>query len=292
MSICSKLSALTCAGAILSLLTRPAEAQIECWAPGMTAPVTLSETSRSAYASPGKPFRCDIFGVAGKIELGSQAYNATLVNGIFKQKLLGGLLGTGPTVQSATYVTLQTGLTRFYPENLSVSSWSPGASVGPVQQYGQNWTLSDPRNPVTVNYGFHMAGSSLLGSLLPGILSPANYNLNPKGYFYVLGEYHEAPPVMTGLLGVSSQEVFTGLPVNVSYQIVRLDAPIYRPPFLGLDLANVGLTVLGTPPQSAASNPAVGAAPVIATGRSGDLQVTIDLATNQGQGWLKVALTP
>ncbi len=258
----------------------------------MSAPVTLTETNRSMNVSVGKPFRCDIFGVAGKLELGNKANNATLVNGIFKEKILGGLLGTGPTVQSASYVMLQTGLTTVYPEKLSVSGWSPGLSMGPIQQYGQNWTLSDPKHRVNVNYAFHLAGSSLLGALLPGVASPANYNLNPKGYFYVLGEYHEAPPVMTGTLEISSAEVISGASVNVSYQTTRYDAPVYRPPFLGLDLANVGLTVLGSPPQEQTAGTPPGAAQVIATGKSSDLHVTINLAANQGQGWLKVTNTP
>eukprot|EP00903_Cladosiphon_okamuranus_P004064 g4062.t1 len=261
------------AAAILTV-SNNATAQVECWGPGMSAPVTLTEYDRSATITLSKPFRCDIFGVAGKLELGDKAQNATVKNGVFKQKLLGGLLGTGPTVQSTTYVVLQTGLTQFYPENFSVSGSSPGASVGPVMQYGENWTLSDPRNPANVSYGFHLAGSSLLGSLLPGLISPANYNLNPKGYFYILGEYHEAPPVMTGSLAVSSEHVLSGVSVNVSYEISRYDTPIYRPPFLGLDLGDIGLTVLGSPPQDQTAGSTAGAAPVISTGDSNLLHVT------------------
>ncbi|MBX3740016.1 MAG: hypothetical protein KF712_03420 [Akkermansiaceae bacterium] len=259
----------------------------------MSAPVILTETNRSATISVGKPFRYDVFGVAGKLELGDRANNAAVVNGVFKEKLLGGLLGTGGTVQSTGFVALQTGLTNVYPQRLSVKAATPGTSVGPVHQYGANWTLSDPRHPATVNLGFHMPGSSLLGSLLPGIASPANYNLNPKGYFYVLGEYHAAPPVMSGTLTASSaDEVITGSMVNVSYQITRYDAPIYRPPFLGLDLGDVGLTVLGTPPAEPPSGPLTQALSPITTGLSGDLHVTVDIATGQGPGWLKVTITP
>lgn len=136
MSIGSKLSALACAGAILPPFNH-SQSQIECWAPGMSAPVTLTETSRSAHISAGKPFRCDIFGVAGKLELGSKANNATLVSGIFKEKLLGGLLGTGGTVQSTSSVFLQTGLTNIYPEKLSISGWSPSLSVAPSNNTGK-----------------------------------------------------------------------------------------------------------------------------------------------------------
>jgi hypothetical protein len=279
---------LVAAGA-LPLTPSMAFSQVECWAPGMPAPIVLSESARSGSAYLGKPFRYEVFGVAGKLTLGDKANNATVVNGLFKEKVLGGLLGYGGTVQSNAYVALQTSLTNIYPHRLSVTGNSPGNSVGPLQQYGQNWTLSDPRYRNAVNLTFHMPGSSLLGSLLPGIASPANYNLNPKGYFYVLGEYHEAPPVLSGTLALSSDEVLSGVPVNVSYNISRYETPIYRPPFLGLDLGNIGLTVLGTPPQSSTANPVVPILPTIVTGRSTDLNVTINLAAPQGQGWIKVS---
>lgn len=274
------------------ILTAHSQAQVQCWAPGMSAPVTLTESTRSANVPVGKPFRYDVFGVAGKLELGNKANNATLVNGVFKEKLLGGLLGTGGTVQSTAFVEVQTGPTNFYPQRLSVTGSSPGTLVGPVHQYGTNWTLSDPQHPVSVNLGFHMAGSSLLGVLLPGIASPANYNLNPSGYCYVLGEYHAAPPVMSGSLSFSAGDrVIHGSSVDVSYQISRYDTPIYRPPFLGLDLGDVGLTVLGTPPASPPSGPLTQALAPITTGLSTDLNVTVDIATGQGNGWLKVSIT-
>ena len=274
---------------ILPLLPSAAVSQVECWAPGMPSPIVLSENTRSASAYLGKPFRYEVFGIAGKLTLGDRANNAIVVNGVFKEKVLGGLLGYGGTVQSNASVALQTSLTNIYPHRLSVTATAPGISVGPVQQYGQNWTLSDPRYQSAVNLTFHMPGSTLLGSLLPGIASPANYNLNPKGYFYVLGEYHAAPPVMSGTLAVSSDEVLSGVPVNVTYDITRYETPIYRPPFLGLDLANIGLTVLGTPPSSAATTAIVPVLPTIVTGRSSDLNVTINLAATKGQGWLKVS---
>lgn len=288
MSHRSKHLALGATGAVL-LTASPAHSQVECWAPGMSAPFTLTETTRSATVSLGKPFRYDVFGVAGKIELGNKANNAALSGNIFKEKLLGGLLGTGTTVQSTAYLYLQTGLTNIYPQNLSVTGTSPGASVGPIYKYDQNWTLSDPIAPKTVNLGFHMAGSSLLGSLLPGLVSPAHYNLNPKGHFYVLGEYHAAPPVMTGSLGVSSSDVIVGSSVNVSFGVNRNQLPIYRPPFLGLDLGDIGLTVLGTPPQRTANGPVAGALDQIATGLGADLQVTVNLAANSGHGWIKIS---
>ena len=288
MSLRSISQTLACAGA-LPFFIGAAAAQVQVWAPGMPAPIELNETNRSAAASLVKPFRYDVFGVAGKLELGNKANSATVVGNTFKEKFL---LFTGGTVQSSTYVVLQTGLTNVYPENISVSGISPGVSVGPLHRYGPNWTLSDPMARKNVNLSFHMAGSSLLGSLLPGLLSPAYYNLNPKGYFYVLGEYHQAPPVMSGNLGVTSDEVITGASVNVSFQITRYDTPIYRPPFLGLDLASVGLTVIGSPPQTTAATPAPGPADNIATGGSNELFVTVDLSGTQGRGWLRIANTP
>lgn len=292
MSSRSISNALVSAGAML-LLSPCCHAQVQCWAPGMPAPITLTETTRSSSVSIGKPFRYDVFGIAGKLELGNRANNAAVVGNTYKELILGGLLGTGGTVQSTAYVTLQTGLTNFYPNRLSVTGINPAISVGPVHQYGANWTLSDPLHPANVNLGFHMAGSSLLGSLLPGLLSPANYNLNPKGYFYVLGEYHAAPPVMSGTLTISGgDQVISGSSVNVSYQINRYDLPIYRPPFLGLDLGDIGLTVLGTPPAAPPSGPLTQALLPITTGNSADLHVTLNLAANQGTGWLKIKLTP
>lgn len=288
MSTRSKRRVPAATGAIVLLSSAISQAQVDCWAPGMGAPITLTGTTRSATVALGKPFRCDVFGIAGKIELGNQANNAVVSNNIFKEKLLGGLLGTGGTVSSAAYVYLQTGLTNVYPERLAVSGTGPGLSYGPVHIYGQNWTLSDPVAPKTVYYGFHLAGSSLLGGLLPGLVSPPHYNINPKGYFYVLGEYHAAPPVMTGTLGVSSEQVISGASVTLSYGINRYDTPIYRPPFLGLDLADIGLTVLGTPPQPETGLVSEALAP-ITTSVNLDLNVTINLGASHGQGWLKIA---
>lgn len=288
MSFRSKHPALGAMGALL-LSSSAAHSQVECWAPGMNAPITLSESFRSATVTLVKPYRYDVFGVAGKLELGNQANNATVSNNLFKEKILGGLLGTGSTVSSTAYLYLQTGITNVYPQNLSVTGTSPGTSVGPVYKYDQNWTLSDPVAKKNVYLGFHMAGSSLLGALLPGLASPAHYNLNPKGHFYVLGEYHAAPPVMTGTLGVSSDQVIAGSSVNVEFGVNRHSLPIYRPPFLGLDLGDIGLTVIGTPPQRTANGPVAGALDEISTGLGLDLQVTVNLAANSGPGWIKIS---
>ncbi len=252
--------------------------------------VTLTEDTRSRSVSLGRPYRYDVFGVAGRITLGERAFNTHYDNGRFRQKLLG-LIALGSPVDSTAYVWLQTGLTRFYPEQLSVTGGSAGITVGPVHRYGPNWTLCDPRNPAEVNLSFHLAGSTLLGALLPGILSPAHYNLNPSGHFYVLGEYHAAPPVMTGSLSVSSNSVLWGAALPLTYRIERNELPpVYRPPFLGLDLGDIGLTVLGTPPG-----------PANGTGGPVDLpdiqmpdlvSVTIDLGAPQGEGWLRIQRSP
>lgn len=279
-------------GIVLIHLFQPLRAQVQCWAPGMDAPVTLTEHSRSANVFLGKPFRYDVFGIAGKLELGNRANNAELSGGVFKQKILGGLLGLGGTVHSTAYVYLQTGPANIYPQQLSITHSSPGAGIGPVHAYGQNWTLSDPIVPKNVNLGFHMAGSTLLGALLPGLISPPHYNLNPKGHFYVLGEYHAAPPVMTGTIDISADQVIVGSSVDLIYGINRFDTPIHRPPFLGLDLADIGLTVLGTPPPPETNGPISNALAPITTGVSLDLEVTVNLAAGQGHGWLKITKTP
>jgi hypothetical protein len=253
----------------------------------MNTSVTLNESTRSRSVSLGRPYRYDVFGVAGKLTLGNSAANALLMSGVFREKLLG-LIPTGAVVNSTAYVRLQTSLLQLYPEQLAVSGNSPGASVGPLYQYGPNWTLSDPQHAADVDLTFHLAGSGLLGSLK----APAHYNLNPSGYFYVLGEYHAAPPVMTGELAVASTSVVHGSSVAVSYQINRHELPpVYRPPFLGLDLGDVNLTILGTPP--APSQPGEGEGldlPEIETPEL--LSVAIDLSGTQGQGWIKVARNP
>jgi hypothetical protein len=253
----------------------------------MNTSVTLSEGTRSRSVSLGKPYRYDVFGVAGKLTLGDSAASALLVSNLFREKLLG-LIPTGSVVNSTAYVRLQTGLTQLYPEQLAVSGNTPGTSVGPLYQYGSNWTLSDPQHAANVNLTFHLAGSGLLG----GLTAPKFYNLNPSGYFYVLGEYHAAPPVMTGELAVASNSVVHGSSVAISYGINRHELPpVYRPPFLGLDLGDVNLTVLGTPPAPPQSGNGAGLdLPEIQTPEL--LSVAIDLSGTQGPGWLKVSRTP
>jgi hypothetical protein len=274
----------------LTLLSSAA-AQVECWAPGMASPVSLTESVRYRTVSLGRPYRYDVFGVAGRLELGNRAANATVVSNQFHQKLLG-LIPTGSPVDSTSYVRLQTGLTQFYPEQLTVKGRFPGVEVGPVHQYGPSWTLCDPQNPTDVNLTFHQAGSTLLGSLLPGLLAPPYYNLNPTGYFYVLGEYHAAPPVMTGEITIPSNSVLYGSSVPISYRINREEQrPVYRPPFLGLDLGDVDLTVLGTPPASSGSGSSSGIdLPEFQTPEL--VSVVIDLSGSQGNGWIKVQRNP
>lgn len=264
-----------------------AGAQVICWAPGMSGSVTLSESVRQNSVSLGTPYRYRVFGVAGQLTLGGKAANAEVADGRFRQKFLG-LLGTGAAVDSTAFVALQTGLTRIYPEMLSVKGPSPGHGVGPVHRYGADWTLCDPRHPVPVNLTFHLPGSSVLSGLAPGLLAPPHYNLNPSGYFYVLGEYHPAPPVMTGSLSIASSTALYGRSLVVGFEINRVeDDPVFRPPFLGLDLGDVNLTILGTPPSGPPGN---GTGPVgIPDLDLPDLaNVTIDLGASQGNGWVKI----
>lgn len=253
----------------------------------MNNSVTLTETTRSRSVSLGRPFRYDVFGVAGKLTLGNSAASTVLVSNQFREKLLG-LIPTGAVVDSTAYVKLQTSLLQLYPQQLAVTGKTPGTSVGPLYQYGSNWTLSDPQHAADVNLTFHMAGSGLLG----GVTAPAHYNLNPSGYFYVLGEYHAAPPVMTGDIRVASTSVVHGSSVAISYEINRHELPpVYRPPFLGLDLGDVNLTVLGTPPAppQAGQGPGLNL-PDVQTPEL--VSVAIDLSGTQGQGWLKVSRNP
>lgn len=269
------------------LFTPKASAQVECWAPGMTTSTVLTSTAGSKSVSLGKPYRYDVFGVAGTLELGNLSRDALAVNGKFKQKYL---IGTGPTVSSTAYVMLQTGLLNTYPQQLTIKADSPGASVGPIIQYGANWTLSDPKNPANVNLTFHSSGSSLLGALLPGLLEPSYANLNPKGTFYVLGEYHAAPPVMTGTLSINAQSVLTGVPVSYSYAIQKKENSTYRPPLLGLILGNTNVTVLGTPPTTPATTTGSSGTQIVVSIDPNKVQVAINLNASQGNGWKKITI--
>ncbi|WP_193214671.1 hypothetical protein [Luteolibacter marinus] len=276
---------------MLPLLGSVASAQVSCWAPGMSGAVNLTENTRSLGVSLGTPYRYDVFGVAGQLTLGDRAANAQVVDGGFRQKLLG-LLSTGTAVESTAGVGLQTGLTRIYPEYLSVKGGSPGDAVGPTVRYGENWTLCDPRHPAAVNLTFHLCGSSLLAGLAPGLLSPPYYNLNPSGSFHVLGECHLAPPVMTGNLSIAEASVLYGRSVVVGFHIDREEqTPVYRPPFLGLDLGDADLTVFGTPPGSSGGG-ATGFVDVPDLPAPDLLAVTIDLSGSQGDGWIKIRKAP
>lgn len=254
----------------------------------MTTSTVLNSTTGSKSVSLGKPYRYDVFGVAGTLELGNQARDTLVVGGKFKQKYL---IGYGGTVSSTGYVMLQTGLLNTYPQQLTVKGDAPAASVGPIVQYGQKWTLSDPKNPATVNLTFHSSGSSLLGSLLPGLLEVPYANVNPKGTFYVMGEYHATPPVMTGTLNIAADSVLVGCPVSYSYTIVKHDNGTYRPPLLGLILQDVNLTVLGTPPPTTVPPSGGGGTQVAVTIDPNQIAVSIDLNTSQGNGWKKIAVT-
>ncbi len=252
----------------------------------MSGPIILTESDRSGTAFLGRPYRYEVFGVAGKLTLGNRAMSTLVQGGQFRQKLLG-LIPVGSVVNSTAYVRLQTGLTQIYPEQLSVTGNSPGNSVGPVLKYGTRWTLCDARNEVPVNLTFHLVGSDLLSALLPGLLSPSYYNLNPGGHFYVLGEYHPSPPVMTGDLSIATNSVIYGSSVSIGYRIDRTEfEPVYRPPFIGLDLGDINLTVIGTPPAS----PTVNNGPVdLPELNAPDLvNVTLDLSGSQGDGWIRI----
>jgi hypothetical protein len=273
----------------LAAIPATASADVQCWAPGMPSTVSITSTARNQAVNLGKPYRYDIFGVGGTLTLGDQANQAQVTGGVFKQKLLG-LIPLGGTVSSTAFIELQTGLTNFYPQTLSVSGTTPGTTVGPVQQYGADWTLCDPKHQVPVNLTFHTAGSNLLTALLPGLLSPSYYNINPTGYFYVLGEYHAAPPVMSGTLSVPADSVMVGTQSTVSFYVEKDDQPIYRPPFLGLDLGSTNLTLLGSPPANSPASAGVANAPVYATNTSQAL-VSVNLTSgNAGDGWARVKL--
>jgi hypothetical protein len=275
-------------GTCLCLAASHADAQVECWAPGMSSSVVLNSMNGSRSVSLGKPYRYDVYGVAGSLELGDQARDAIVVSGKFRQKYL---IGNGPIVSSTGAITLQTGLLTYYPKQLSVTGNVPATAVGPVLNYGALWTLSDPKNPANVNLTFHQTGSSLLGALLPGLLEPAHANLNPRGSFYVLGEYHAAPPVMTGALTVGTDNVLTGCPVSCTWSVQRDETPVYRPPLLGLILGDSSVTILGTPPATP-SGSGGGSSQVAVTIDSNQINVAINLSANEGTGWKKTTVAP
>lgn len=289
MSASSKLCVRTFVGMFVGF-TSLSLAQVECWAPGMSSSVVLTSGlgAGSKSVNLGKPYRYDVFGVGGTLELGDQAKDAVALNGKFRQRVL---LGTGNIVTSTAFVELQTGLLNVYPQQLTVKSNTPGASVGPILQYGANWTLSDPKHPATVNLTFHQSGSSLLTSLLPGLLEPSYSNLNPKGTFYVLGEYHAAPPVMTGALDVAAQSVLNGCSVSYTYNIQKNENTTYRPPLLGVLLGSTNVTILGTPPASSTGGQGSGGVQVAVTIDPNQVMVAINLSAGQGNGWKKTTVS-
>jgi len=270
------------------LMVNSVHADIECWAPGMPGTTMITTTARYQSVSIGQPYRYDIFGVGGTLTLGDQANGAQVSGGYFKQKLLG-LIPLGNVVSSTAFMEVQTGLTNFYPQTLSVSGTTPGVTLPSTQKYGDDWTLTDPKHQVPVNLTFHTGGSTLLTALLPGLLSPAYYNINPSGYFYVLGEYHAAPPVMTGTLNLPADTIMTGCQTTVNFYIEKNDRPVYRPPFLAVDLGSTNLTILGTPPVTTPAS--AGAAPVYAT-NADQVTVTVNLTSgNSGNGWARVGIS-
>lgn len=115
----------------------------------ITGPSEVRKTPAENPEARGRESHLSIHGVTGRLELGNRAVNTTVVNNQFHQKLLG-LIGTGSPVDSTAFVQLQTGLARFYPEKLAVNGRFPGGEVGPLHQYGESWTLCDPRHPADV----------------------------------------------------------------------------------------------------------------------------------------------
>jgi len=205
-----------------------------CWAPGMPSPVRMNALNLGLGISLGAPYSYRIYGVAGSLTLGDLVSGATADPGDaqrrFRQNFL---LSLGGYVNSYSYVKLKVNNTRFYDQYLQVQGDRPAAMVGPVRYMGASWEIQKEFGVPDTRLDFYLAGLGL-GSLLG--VDPPYYNLNPSGYFYVVGEYLAVPPTPTGSLTISKNYVLKNTAFPVSYHIDHgYNLNGQTPPFTGYD---------------------------------------------------------
>jgi len=221
---------------IVALCPAPLRAapSVWCWAPGMQYPVKMNSLNLGLGLSLGRPYYYRIYGVAGTLSLGDQASGATADPSDSQRRFRKNqLLSLGSYVNSYSYVKLKVNDTRFYDQWLEVSGDRPNVTLAPVRYIGNTWIVQKEFGTPDTRLDFYLAGLGL-GSLLG--VDPPYYNLNPSGYFYVVGEYLATPPTPTGKITVSKNYVLNNASVPVTYHIDHgFNLNGETPPFTGYD---------------------------------------------------------
>ena len=203
-------------------------ANVKCWAPGMSAPITLDSHGQGIGVYCGAPNSYVIYGVAGTITLGDQCDGAFPDPNDPSRKFRQGwwIGGLGSHVNITSSVKLQVNWAQFYPERVSITGDRPGVSSGSVRKYGALWDTSKMFGYREVTMVFHLAGSN--DSTIP--------NRNPTGFFYVVGEINPTAKDPTGSLTVSGTAQLRGEITPLGYSITRgSSSKGLTPPFTGYD---------------------------------------------------------
>lgn len=236
---------------LVALCPAPLQAapSVWCWAPGMSSPVRMNALNLGLGISLGRPYSYRIYGVAGSLSLGDQVSGAMVdpadAQKRFKQGTLylPPLVNLGPRVNSYSYVKLKVNGSRFYPSWLEVSGDRPAATIGPMRIMGEKWETKKVFGTPEARLDFYLAGLGL-GSLLG--FDPPYYNLNPYGYFYVVGEYIALPPQPTGTLTINKNYILKDSVASVGYYLNRgYNVNGETPPFSGYDPSGEVLFVPG-----------------------------------------------
>ncbi|MBX3741236.1 MAG: hypothetical protein KF712_09620 [Akkermansiaceae bacterium] len=188
-------------------------ANVQCWAPGMTAPITLNSHGQGIGVYCGRPENYVIYGVAGSITLGNQCDGAfpdpNSSDNRFRQGWWIGGLGAHTNISS--HVKLQVNWAQYYPKRVEVTGDRPGVSSGPVRLYGETWETAKKFGYRETTVVFHLAGSQ----------DYAIPNRNPSGFFYVVGEINPTAGEPTGKLTIDSNYLLRGNITPVGYSITR-----------------------------------------------------------------------
>jgi len=246
-------------------------ANVQCWAPGMGSTIiTMTSYGQLTSVSFGRPFRYEIYGVAGRLTLGNLMHSGGINSG--------GRFSNNPNsssdnhlVDSTTSVKLLVNSTHTYPRLIAVTGPRPGFTFGPARLYGGNWITNELFGYPDTTIGFKLAGTE----------SGDFVNKNPYGYFYVVGEYHAQPPMPVGWLTVDRSWVLAGLTAPVGYSILRAGSAESVPPFTDYD-PNQGV-IDGTAPDRPTLEETIPLPPP----PPGTVVIVTELETD-GSGWKKV----
>ena len=215
---------------LAAVLAGPASAgtgaNVQCWAPGMSSPITLDSHGQGIGVYCGRPSSYVIYGVAGTLTLGDQCDGAFPDPNSADKKFRQGwwIGGLGAYTNISSNVDLQVNWAQYYPKRLEVTGDRPGVSSGPVRLYGDTWNTAQKFGYPEVTMVFHLAGSQ--DYTIP--------NRNPSGYFYVVGEINPTAGDPTGKLTVSSDILLRGNITPVGYSITRGSSTQGQtPPFTG-----------------------------------------------------------